>query len=313
MIVPEQTAQQAAPAAAEQTAAAEQEIDDGIGQLKDPEKALLVYQELGVNEQEGFDLTDEDFDALVREAERQRSLRKPVVGESTAPESTAPESTAPEAAELSDEELNTLLANAPDRETSKALQALAANRAATPDEKPSAKKAAAKAAVKKAGTRLDTIEKAAKGATPAKKPVPTDLFLQLQKQIDKDKAPDKRTAKEKRADKAAQRAEALGQAEIEQDKLAGKRKRRPSEDKLAFRKKPLPDKALQELAVLKAATTPKKGATGGRQILANYLHAYETPESALAAIAAESDADYTEIRTTKLDVTVVDARKLEPI
>jgi len=107
MIVPEQTAQQAAPAAAEQTAAAEQEIDDGIGQLKDPEKALLVYQELGVNEQEGFDLTDEDFDALVREAERQRSLRKPVVGESTAPESTAPESTAPEAAELSDEELNT--------------------------------------------------------------------------------------------------------------------------------------------------------------------------------------------------------------
>jgi hypothetical protein len=109
--------------------------DDGIGQLKDPEKALLVYQELGVNEQEGFDLTDEDFDALVREATRQRSLRKPVVEEATAPEAN-------EAPELSDEELNALLANAPDKETSKALQALAANRAAALDEKPSAKKAA---------------------------------------------------------------------------------------------------------------------------------------------------------------------------
>jgi topoisomerase IA-like protein len=98
-----------------------------------------VYQELGVNEQEGFDLTDEDFDALVREAERQRSFKKPVVGESTAPE----------ARELSDEELNELLANAPDRETSKALLALAENRAAAPEEKPSAKKAAAKKAAAK--------------------------------------------------------------------------------------------------------------------------------------------------------------------
>jgi hypothetical protein len=99
--------------------------DDGVGQLKDPEKALLVYQELGVNEQEGFDLTDEDFDALVREATRQRSLRKPVVGEATAPEAN-------EAPELSDEELNALLANAPDKETSKALQALAAKQSRRP-------------------------------------------------------------------------------------------------------------------------------------------------------------------------------------
>ena len=312
MIVPEQTAQQAAPAAAEQAAPAEQEIDDGVGQVKDPEQAKVIFDELGVNEEESFNLTDVDFDALVRAAQAQRTEK------ASRPQEEVVAQKAPQAPqvkpviekpvvdeELSDAQIAALMAKFPDKETSQALRNLEKIRAADQQNKPATKKAAAK----KAGTRLDTIEKAAKGATPAKKPVPTDLFLQLQKQIDKDKAPDKRTAKEKRADKAAQRAEALGQAEIEQDKLAGKRKRRPSEDKLAFRKKPLPDKALQELAVLKAATTPKKGATGGRQILANYLHAYETPEGALAAIAAESDADYTEIRTTKLDVTVVDARK----
>ncbi len=312
MIVPEQTAQQAAPAAAEQAAPAEQEIDDGVGQVKDPEQAKVIFDELGVNEEESFNLTDVDFDALVRAAQAQRTEK------ASRPQEEVVAQKAPQAPqvkpviekpvvdeELSDAQIAALMAKFPDKETSQALRNLEKIRAADQQNKPATKKAAAK----KAGTRLDTIEQAAKGATPAKKPVPTDLFLQLQKQIDKENAPDTRTEKEKKADQKARRAEALGQAEIEQDKLAGKRKRRPSEDKLAFKKKPLPDKALQELAVLKAATTPKKGATGGRQILANYLHAYETPEGALAAIAAESDADYTEIRTTKLDVTVVDARK----
>ena len=159
------------------------------------------------------------------------------------------------------------------------------------------------------GSRVDVIGRAAKKATTAKKPLPTDLFLQLQKQIDKENAPDTRTANEKKADRDAIRGEALAQADIEQAKLTKGRKPRFKEDALAFRNRELPEKVYQELAVLKAATTPKEEATEGRQILANYLHAYKTPEGALAAIAAESDIDYTEIRKTKLDVTVEDARK----
>jgi hypothetical protein len=71
----------------------------------------------------------------------------------------------------------------------------------------------------------------------------------------------------------------------------------------------MPNKAYQELAVLKAATSPQEEATDGRQVLANYLHAYSTPEGAIAAIAAESNVDYTEIENKKLAATVVDAQK----
>jgi hypothetical protein len=159
------------------------------------------------------------------------------------------------------------------------------------------------------GSRVDVIGRAAKKATTAKKPLPTDLFLQLQKQIDKENAPDTRTVKEKKADQKVIRDEALEQADIEQAKLTKGRKPRFGEDALAFRNKELPEKVYRELAVLKAATTPKKEATDGRQILANYLHAYKTPEGALAAIAAESNIDYAENTGVKLATTVVDAQK----
>jgi hypothetical protein len=158
-------------------------------------------------------------------------------------------------------------------------------------------------------SRVDVIGRAAKKATTAKKPLPTDLFLQLQKQIDKENAPDTRTVKEKKADQKVIRDEALEQADIEQAKLTKGRKPRFGEDALAFRNKELPEKVYRELAVLKAATTPKKEATDGRQILANYLHAYKTPEGALAAIAAESNIDYAENTGVKLATTVVDAQK----
>ena len=158
-------------------------------------------------------------------------------------------------------------------------------------------------------SRIDVINRAAKEATTTKKPLPTDLFLQLQKQIDKENAPDKRTAKEKTADRKAIRDEALEQADIEQAKLTKGRKPRFGEDALAFRNKELPEKVYRELAVLKAATTPKEETTDGRQILANYLHAYKTPEGALAAIAAESNIDYAENTGVKLATTVVDAQK----
>ena len=39
------------------------------------------------------------------------------------------------------------------------------------------------------------------------------------------------------------------------------------------------------------------------------MHAYSTPEGAIAAIAAESNVDYTEIENKKLAATVVDAQK----
>ena len=81
------------------------------------------------------------------------------------------------------------------------------------------------------------------------------------------------------------------------------------EDKLAYRDKPLPDEAYQQLTALKNATSPQEGATEGRQILANYLHAYETPEGAIAAIAAESNVDYTELENKELATTVVDVQK----
>jgi hypothetical protein len=82
-----------------------------------------------------------------------------------------------------------------------------------------------------------------------------------------------------------------------------------AEDKLAYRNKPLPNEVYQQLAALKAATSPQEGATSGRQVLANYLHAYETPEGALAAIAAESNVDYTLLENKKLAATVVDVQK----
>ena len=159
------------------------------------------------------------------------------------------------------------------------------------------------------GSRVDVIGRAAKKATTAKKPLPTDLFLQLQKQIDKENAPDTRTVKEKKADQKVIRDEALEQADIEQAKLTKGRKPRFGEDALAFRNKELPEKVYRELAVLKAATTPKEETTDGRQILANYLHAYKTPEGALAAIAAESNIDYAENTGVKLATNVVDAQK----
>ena len=74
------------------------------------------------------------------------------------------------------------------------------------------------------------------------------------------------------------------------------------QDELAYNKKKLPDKALQDLAVFKAANPKKEmpdkakteevraaNALTGKQILANYLDAYDTPASALAAIAAEAN------------------------
>jgi len=82
-----------------------------------------------------------------------------------------------------------------------------------------------------------------------------------------------------------------------------------AEDKLAYRNKPLPNEAYQQLAALKAATSPQEGATAGRQVLANYLHAYETPEGAIAAIAAESNVDYTLLENKKLAATVADVQK----
>ena len=217
-----------------------------------------MYQELGVNEQEGFDLTDEDFDALVREAERQRSLRKPVVEEAAAPETE-------EATELSDEELNALLANAPDKETSKALQALAANRAAAPDEKPSAKKAAAKAAEKPSAKKADD------------KPAETEPDVAV---ID---TPESRVN--------AARLETIKNA-------AAAPEQKDIVSTLANKK--VSDNVVFDISELKRQVGPKKAVAGKkltpRQIAINYFHKFE-PAEALAVLVAEANPEYTEPET----------------
>lgn len=176
-------------------------VAEGVGQVKDPEQAKVVFDELGVNEEQSFNLPDEEFDNLVRTAQAQR-----------------------------------------------------AEKAARPTEEVVAPVVA------------PVVEPAAPVAPVAKKAAPA-------------------TKKKPPAVK----------------KFA--------EDKLAFRNKPLADKVYQELGALKAATSPQEEATEGRQILANYLHAYSTPEGAIAAVAAESNVDYTEIENKKLAATVADAQK----
>ena len=200
MIVPKEPAEQPV-----ETAVAPE--DDGAGRVKDPEQAKIVFDELGVNEEQSFNLPDEEFGNLVRTAQAQRA------------EKTA-------------------------RPTEEVVAPVAPVVAAD------------KAAADKAAADKAAADKAAPAAK--KKPPKVKKFV---------------------------------------------------EDKLAFRNKPLPDKVYQELAALKAATSPQEKATDGRQVLANYLHAYSTPEGAIAAIAAESNVDYTEIENKKLAATVVDAQK----
>ena len=197
MIVPQE------PPAAQPVETAVAPEDDGVGRVKDPEQAKIVFEELGVNEEESFNLTDEGFDTLVRTAQAQRAEKT---------------------------------ARPPEEVVAPVVESVA----------PPAPGAPAAPVAKK-------VEPAAK-----KKPPAVKKF---------------------------------------------------GEDKLAFRDKPMPNKAYQELAALKAATSPQEEATDGRQVLANYLHAYSTPEGAIAAIAAESNVDYTEIENKKLAATVVDAQK----
>ena len=236
MIVPQE------PPVAQPVETAVAPEDDGVGRVKDLEQAKIVFEELGVNEEESFNLTDEGFDTLVRTAQAQRAEKTAAPKEKTLEELFAErdETFAKQRAELDarKEQLN--------KEAQERAQIeLDKIRAAAPQDKPAAKKAAK--------SRIDEIARAAK-----KKPPAVKKF---------------------------------------------------GEDKLAFRDKPMPNKAYQELAALKAATSPQEEATDGRQVLANYLHAYSTPEGAIAAIAAESNVDYTEIENKKLAATVVDAQK----
>ena len=224
MIVPQE------PPAAQPVETAVAPEDDGVGRVKDPEQAKIVFEELGVNEEESFNLTDEGFDTLVRTAQAQRAEKTAAPKEKTLEDLFAErdETFAKQRAELDarKEQLN-------------------------------------KEAQERAQIELDRIRAAApvaKKAAPAAKKKPPAV-------------------------------------------------KKFGEDKLAFRNKPMPNKAYQELAALKAATSPQEEATDGRQVLANYLHAYSTPEGAIAAIAAESNVDYTEIENKKLAATVVDAQK----
>jgi hypothetical protein len=202
MIVPQE------PPAAQPVETAVAPEDDGVGRVKDPEQAKIVFEELGVNEEESFNLTDEGFDTLVRTAQAQRAEKTAAPKEKTLEELFAErdETFAKQRAELDarKEQLN--------KEAQERAQIeLDKIRTAAPQDKPAAKKAAK--------SRIDEIARAAKKAKPAKKKPATDLFLQLQKQIDKEKAPDTRTEKEKRADQKARRDEELEQADIEQAKL----------------------------------------------------------------------------------------------
>lgn len=243
MIVPQEPAEQPV-----ETAVAPE--DDGAGRVKDPEQAKIVFDELGVNEAETFNLTDEGFDTLVRTAQAQRAEKTTAPKEKTLEEWFAErdEAFAKQRAELDarKEQLN--------KEAQERAQIeLDKIRTAAPQDKPAADKAAADAPAA-------PVAPTAKKAAPATKKKPPEV-------------------------------------------------KKFVEDKLAFRNKPLPDKVYQELAALKAATSPQEEATDGRQVLANYLHAYSTPEGAIAAIAAESNAGYTVLENKKLAANLADVQK----
>ena len=87
------------------------------------------------------------------------------------------------------------------------------------------------------------------------------------------------------------------------------KKFRVGQDKLFYNNKTLARPAAAELNAFKAANPRKEDASTGAEILANYLDAYDSPEAALAVIAAEVNPSYSENTGLVLTTTPEDAAK----